>query len=171
MGGTVIAHAASLMSEKVVGLIGVDARENIEYPLTREELKGMTDPMKENFPSGSRQFVEGMLSSQTDSKLRDWILADMSAAPPHVALSAIDEMMDQYITGDAAKIFEKTRVPVVTVNADMWPINYEGNRRHMFSYDAIVLKGADHFLMMNRTKDFNEALKKALQMLDELNNG
>lgn len=35
----------------------------------------------------------------------------------------------------------------------------------MFSYDAIVLKGADHFLMMNRQDEFNRALEKAIQML------
>jgi len=47
----------------------------------------------------------------------------------------------------------------------MWPINYEGNRRHMFSYDAIVLEGADHFLMMDRAEDFNRALEKAINMI------
>jgi hypothetical protein len=33
----------------------------------------------------------------------------------------------------------------------------------MSSFDAIVLKGADHFLMMNRTEEFNRALEKAIQ--------
>jgi hypothetical protein len=44
-------------------------------------------------------------------------------------------------------------------------LNYEANRRHMFSFDAIVLKDADHFLMMNRPKDFNHALEKAIQLI------
>jgi len=43
--------------------------------------------------------------------------------------------------------------------------NYEANRRHMFSYHAIVLKKADHFLMMSRAEDFNIALEKAINML------
>jgi hypothetical protein len=30
----------------------------------------------------------------------------------------------------------------------------------MLSYDAIILKEADHFLMMNRPAEFNEALGK-----------
>ncbi len=165
MGGLVIAEAASLMPDRVIGLVGIDTLENIEYPMTSDELKKMTAPLEKDFRSGSRQFVEGMLSPQTDPKLREWILSDMSAAPPHVALSAINEMMAQYITGDVAKEFDKIQIPVVTVNADLWPINYEANRRHMFSFDAIVLKGADHFLMMNRPNDFNKALEKALQML------
>ncbi len=165
MGGSVIAEAARLMSDSVIGLIGIDTLENIEYPMTPEELKKMISPLEKDFRTGSRQFVGEMISPQTDPQLREWILSDMSAAPPIVALSAMNEMMTQYITGEAAKIFEKIRIPVVTVNGDMWPVNYEANRRHMFSYDAIVLKKADHFLMMNRAEEFNLALEKAILMI------
>lgn len=165
MGGSVIAEAARLMPTRVIGLIGVDTLENIEYPMTREELNQMIDPLEKDFGKGSRQFVGEMISSQTDPQLREWILSDMSAAPPAVALSAMNEMMSQYITGESAKIFDEIRIPVVTVNGDLWPINYEANRRHMFSFDAIVLKEADHFLMMDRAEEFNRALEKAINMI------
>ena len=165
MGGSVIAEAARLMSNRVIGLIGIDTLENIEYPMTREELKKMIAPLEKDFRAGSRQFVGEMISPRTDPQLREWILSDVSAAPPAVALSAMNEMMTQYITGEAAKAFEKIRIPVITVNGDLWPINYEANRRHMFSYDAIVLKKADHFLMMDRPEEFNRALEKAIHIL------
>jgi len=165
MGGSVIAEAARLMPNRVVGLIGVDTLDNIEYPLTVEEFKKMIAPLEKDFRTGSRQFIEQMISPQTDPQLREWILSDVSAAPPAVALSAMTEMMTQYIKGEAAKVFENIRIPVITVNGDLWPINYEANRRHMFSYDAIVLNKADHFLMMNRPEEFNRALEKAIHML------
>jgi len=167
MGGSVIPEAARLMPKRVMGLIGVDTLENIEYPMTQKELKKLMAPLKKDFRTGARQFVGQMISPNTDLKLRDWILSDMSAAPPVVALSAMKEMMTQYITGEAAKIFEEVRIPVITVGGDAWPINYEANRRHMFSYDAIVLPKADHFLMMDRPEEFNRALEKAIQMLSE----
>ena len=165
MGGSVIAEAARLIPNRVKGLIGVDTLENIEYPITREELKKMIAPLEKDFRAGSRQFVEEMISPQTDPQLREWILSDMSAAPPAVALSAMNNMMSQYITGEAAKIFDEIRIPVITVNGDMWPVNYEANRRHMLSFDAIVLKGADHFLMLNRPEQFNRALETAISKL------
>lgn len=167
MGGSVTAEAASLMPDRVIGLIGVDTLTNIEYPMAREELEKMIAPFEENFPDGTRRFAGEMISSQTDLDLREWILSDMSAAPPGAALSAMREMMMQYVTGDAAKIFRKIRIPVVTINGGLWPVDYEANRRHMLSFDTIVLKGADHFLMMNRAADFNNALEKAIVMLTE----
>lgn len=165
MGGSVIAEAARLMPNNLIGLVGIDTLENIEHPMTTQELKKMLAPLEKDFRTGSRQFVEEMILPTTDRQLREWILSDVSAAPPAVALSAMNEMMRQYITGEAAKIFEQIRVPVITVNGDLWPINYEANRRHMFSFDAIILKKADHFLMMNRIDEFNAALEKAICIL------
>jgi pimeloyl-ACP methyl ester carboxylesterase len=165
MGGSVIAEAARLMPDRVIGLIGIDTLDNIEYPLTGEQLKTMLAPLEENFQTGSRLFVGGMILPDTDPRLRDWILSDVSSAPPPIALNAINEMLTQYVTGDAAKVFEQIRIPVITVNGDTSPIAYEANRRHMFSYDAIVMKKADHFLMMDQPKEFNLALEKAINML------
>ena len=121
--------------------------------------------LEKDFPAAARQFIAEMISPRTDPQLREWIESDISAAPPAVALSAMREMLLQYVTGEAAKIFDELRIPVLTVNGDLWPINYDANRRHMFSFDAIVLKGADHFLMMTRPEEFNLALEKAIQTI------
>ena len=163
MGGSVIAEAARLMPERVVGLIGVDTLENVEYPLTAAEAAQMTAPLERDFAAGTRAFVGQMLRPETAPELREWILADMAAAPPAVALSAMRHMLAQFVSGDAAKIFADVRVPVVGVNGDLWPIAYAANRRHMASYDAIVLAGADHFLQLARPAEFNRALAEALR--------
>jgi pimeloyl-ACP methyl ester carboxylesterase len=167
MGGSIIAEAARLMPRRVIGLIGIDTLENVEYTMTREERQKMVDPLEENFQNGVRQFVGGMIASKTDPELREWILSDMSAAVPSVAMSAMNELLAQYVNDKAAKVFDEIRIPVITVNGDLWPIDYEANRRHMFSYDAIVLKEAGHFLMMARPDDFNKALEQAILMLTE----
>jgi len=165
MGGTVIAEAARLMPDRVLGLIGVETLENIEYPLNQEALDGMIAPLREDFKTGSRQFVESMMLPQMDAELRNWILSDMASAPPDVALSAVYETINQFITGEAASMFDEIKVPVIVVNGDMNEIDYEANRRHMHSFDAIILENADHFLMMNRPDEFNRALEKAISML------
>lgn len=167
MGGAVIAEAARLMPKRVKGLIGVDTYDNIEYPLSNEEFNMMMAPLKKDFKSGTRQFVQQMLSQNTDSQLNEWIKADMSAAPSSIALSAMEEYLSQFITGHTAKLFDSIQIPVMAISCDMWPINYEANRRHMFSFDAIVIKKADHFLMMNRSDEFNKALKQAIKSIVE----
>ncbi len=165
MGGSVIAEAARLMPNRVIGLIGVDTLGNIEYPMTPEELKNMLAPLETDFVNGTKQFVEQLILPSMNPQLREWIISDMSAAPSAAALSATNSMMEQYITGEAAKIFEEIQLPVISVNSDMWPVDYEANRRHMSFYEAIILKGADHFPMLDRPKEFNHALEKAVRMI------
>ena len=79
-----------------------------------------------------------------------------------MAVSALQQMMSLYITGGAAEVFDAIQAPVVCVNADLWPVNYEANRRHMAFFETITLQGADHFLMLNRGEEFNRALEKAI---------
>ena len=165
MGGSVIAEAARLMPDPVIGLIGVDTLENIEYPMTPEELDEMIAPLEEDFPGGTRKFIEQMMLPGTDPKLQQWILSDIASAPKTIALSATREMMSQYITGEAAKVFDGIKVPVVTVNGGLWPVDFAANRRHMVSFDALILKQADHFLMMNRPEEFNPLLAEAIERI------
>lgn len=165
MGGPVIAEAARLMPKRVIGLIGVDTLENIAHPMTEEGLRQMTLPLEKDFTAGLRAFVGEMIAPETNPALRAWILSDMAAAPSGVAISALREMATRFITGEAATIFETIKVPVISVNGDLWPINFEGNRRYMMSYDALVLKDADHFLMMNRQAEFNRALASAISTI------
>ena len=77
----------------------------------------------------------------------------------------MEENLSRFTTGYVARIFDEIRVPVMTINGDMWPIDYDANRRHMRSFEAIVIKGADHFLMMNRPDEFNKALEKAIMAI------
>jgi pimeloyl-ACP methyl ester carboxylesterase len=165
MGGPVIAEAATLMPERMIGLIGVDTFDNIEFSMTRADADKMIAPLIDDFRTESRAFVADMLLPSTDPQIREWILADMSAAPPFVALSALEEMLAQHITGEAATIFAEIKVPVVSVMGDLWPVNVVGNRRHMHSFDAIILKDSDHFLMLDRPNAFNQALEQAVHTI------
>lgn len=125
----------------------------------------MLAPLAANFPAGTRAFVEPMFLSTTDPELRDWVLNDMAAAPPFVALSALEEMGSQHEYGDAARIFEGLHVPIIAVNSDLWPIDMDTNRRHMGSFEAIVLKGSDHFLMLDHPARCNQALIQAIHTI------
>jgi len=167
MGGVVVAQAARLMPERVIGIIGVDTLQNVEYRPTQEGFDAMMVPFKSDFRAASRGFVESMFRPDSDPLVREWILQDMPAAPAHVAVSALEEMMSLYITGEMAAMFKEIPVPVVAVNADLWPTDAEANRRHMESFDAIIIKNSDHFLMLNRAEEFNSALEDAIGMIME----
>jgi len=164
MGALVIAEAARLMPEKAIGLVAVDDLQNVEYLLGEEQFKEMTTPFKEDFKKGVRGFVIGMLRSD-NSLVNEWVISDMSLADPRVALSAITGSLGGYLTGDVAKLFDELDLPVVAVNADLWPTDVEANRRHIKDFELIELDGLDHFLMLKAPERFNPALEQAVKMI------
>ncbi|MEZ4386171.1 MAG: alpha/beta hydrolase [Candidatus Krumholzibacteriia bacterium] len=166
MGGLVIAEAARLLPGRVLGLIAVDALHNVEYPVTEARATEMLAPLEADFPAACRQFSGSMIRPDMDPALAAWIPADMASAPPHVAVSAMRRYMDAWISGAGPAVFEALPLPVVAVCADMWPVDEEANRRHMQSFDALVLDGTDHFLMLGAAGEFNRALAEAVAMLE-----
>lgn len=163
MGGPVIANAAAAMPEKVAAIIGVDTLVNVEYPMTKEQFLKMREPMEKDFAKGVKEFVKSMFRPDSDAKVRQWVLSDMPAAPKKVAMSALDQMMGLYITKQMATMFEKIHIPVRLVNADLWPVDFEANKRHISDFGVSVITNTDHFLMMNRPDEFNKALEKTVK--------
>ena len=166
MGGLVIAEAAHLLPGRVLGLIGVDSLHDLGFPVTEEHAAEMIAPLESDFPAACRQFAAAMILPDTDSDLAEWIQADMAAAPAGVALSAMRDYMAQWITGEGPDLFEELPLPVVAVCADLWPVDAEANRRHMSSFEAIVLERTDHFLMLSAAEKFNRALEEAIAKIN-----
>jgi len=165
MGGLVIAEAARLLPGRVLGLIGVDSLHNLDFPVTEEHAAGMIAPLEADFAPACRQFAAAMILPDTDADLAEWIQADMAAAPAEVGLSAMRGYMQEWISGSAPALFDALPLPVVAVCADLWPVDAEANRKHMRFFEAIVLEGTDHFLMLSATEDFNRALEAAIAMI------
>lgn len=162
MGGPVVAHAARLLPDRVRGLIGVDTFHNLDQEMTQEEMDEWLVPLRSDFREGTSEFVAGMFVSETDEKLRDWVIADMSAARPAVALSAMEQMLNDRMTGKASAVFDGLEIPVVAINADLWPTDVEANRRHVHSFDAVIMEGTGHFLHMARPEAFNASLAEVI---------
>lgn len=165
MGGLVIAEAARLLPGRVLGLIAIDSLHSLDFPVTEAQASAMIAPLEADFRSACRQFVAGMMRPGIHPELAAWIQADMSAAPAEVAVSAMRDYMAQWVSGSAPELFEELPLPVVAVCADLWPVNAKANRRHMHSFEAIVLEGTDHFLMLGAAEEFNPALEEAIEKI------
>ena len=111
-------------------------------------MRKFVQPFEEDFARQVGEFVRGMFPKGADARLVDWIAADMSCAIPQVGISAMRNYTGLFVGGEAAKMFEQLKVPVRAVNADLWPTNPEANRRHMASFEVVIMKGVGHFPML-----------------------
>jgi pimeloyl-ACP methyl ester carboxylesterase len=170
MGGGVIAEAARLMPEKVKAIIGIDTLQNVAEKLPQNVLDEMVEPFEVNFKDAAQNFIIPMFPKGTEKKLINWVKEDMSSAPKEVALSAFRNYMGQYISNEASQVFENITVPVVSINARLWPTSSDDNRKHIKNYKLFYIEETGHFPMLEKPETFNKLLTEALKYIKAENN-
>ncbi len=93
----------------------------------------------------------------------------MSSAPKEIALSAFRNYLGQYVNGEAATVFKDITIPVVSINARLWPTAPEENRKHIKNYQLFYIEGTGHFPMLEKPEEFNMLLKKAINSIESDN--
>jgi pimeloyl-ACP methyl ester carboxylesterase len=163
MGGEIVATAASLEPNRVIGIIGVDTLHNVEEDINEQMVQGMTDGMKKDFKGWMRDFVEEITGKDIKPELKKRITDEMASAPPDISINTFEQYVDKLRDRKIAKLFMEIKVPVRCVNADLWPMNAEANRKYMASFDFKIMKRAGHFLMLERAEEFNKLLEESIE--------
>src|SRR5829696_3179342 len=120
MGGDVVVEAARRLHPRVRGLVWVDVYRNLDESGsdvgTEERTAAFMAPFRADFGAATRAFVRRIAGADTDPDpdLVDRIADDMAAAPPHIALDA----MQHAISNERAAIagLRHTAVPIVAIN-------------------------------------------------------
>ncbi len=158
MGGDVIVEAARKLPGRVAGLIWVDTYKQIGPPRTPEQIQAFLAPFRTNFPESTRTFVTSMFGPEADPELVERIVADMSSAPPVVALGAMESALAN--AGQIPAALQELKLPVVAVNPDNAPTDEASLESH--GVRVRYVEGTGHFPMAEDPREFNSVLRKAI---------
>lgn len=155
MGGDVIVDAALELRDRVVGLVWVDAYDDLDEPSSPEAISTFLAPFRDDFGAAARAFVRTMFLPGADPGLVEWVSADMSAAPPAIAL---DVAVASFSNGRAIPgLLRELQAPVVAINTGWLRPDVESLRRH--GVGALVLSDLGHFPMLEAPARFNAVLR------------
>ena len=163
MGGAVILEAAHLLGDRVVGLVPVDTLQDVEEHTDPKEADEMAAKMKADYRGTTAAFARQYLfAPSTPPAVADRVLAATAAFPPEISISAL---RNNWLY-DSARGFDAVKVPIVAVNGDRFPTNFEANRRHAPQFDAVIMKGVGHYPMLEDPARFGALLDEALGKID-----
>jgi pimeloyl-ACP methyl ester carboxylesterase len=154
MGGDVIVEAARGLSGRVAGLVWVDAYRTLGGTQSQEKIEGFLTPFRTDFVTATRNMVRGMFLPSSDSNLVEWVVADMSAAPPEVAIDALEHAVTfepAILTG-----LREISAPVVAINPDYRPNDIAALQS--FGVRTVLMSGVGHFAMLEDPETFNRLL-------------
>jgi pimeloyl-ACP methyl ester carboxylesterase len=159
MGGDVILEAARQLPGRVRGMIWVDSYTQLSNFPTVEQVRSRMAPFRANFVEETRAFVRRMFSSSADPSLVERVAADMSAAPPEIALAAMESAwtFGTVVPG----ILRDLGVPLVAINPEVPPTDMDSMHRNRV--EVVLMSGVGHFLMMEDPAHFNECLTKVVK--------
>jgi pimeloyl-ACP methyl ester carboxylesterase len=159
MGGPVALEAARRLGHRVVGIVPVDTLTHVDGGLRPEELDAFFAPFYADYPAAVEKFIRAwMFLPGADPKLIDGIVARAVSTPAEVGLSALQNAF----RNDARPALRELRVPIHALNADKFPTNADAARRYAPQFDATILKGHGHYLMLENPSEFGEALGRIL---------
>lgn len=162
MGGDVIMDAARRLPDRVEGLVWVDTYGHLGTPRTLEQIQEFLAPFRADFQETTRTFVRDMLFRPgADESLVEWVTADMSSAPPKVALGSLESSFT--VGRVVTEALEALDLPVVAINPAEPPTDIESMER--YGVDVVLMPGVGHFLMMEDPQGFNVLLA---DVIDEL---
>ena len=161
MGGSVILEAASILGNRVKGLIGVDTFQDFESVFPEDQFKSFFQPFQDNFVETTKNFVRSMFPPTADSLLIESIASDMSPAPREVALGSFQGLFEF----TPIPVLEQIKVPIFCINSDMYPVNIEAGKKYSTKFEIRFMKGYGHFLHQEDPDMFNKMLEEILEEL------
>jgi pimeloyl-ACP methyl ester carboxylesterase len=162
MGGDVIAAAARLLPhEQIAGLVMVDTYKKLGPGRTPEQVEAFVAKFRTDFKDSVRSFVRSMFSTYADSALVEWVANDMSSAPPTIAISALQSAFSY--SREITKALSEVKLPVTAINSDNSPTDMASMQR--YGVKVVIIPRVGHFIMMEDTKRFNEALETVIEKM------
>lgn len=163
MGGPVALEAASLLGERVIGIIGVDTFKSLGLPPPpRDAVDRSVAPFRLDFIGQMHRFVPTLFREGADPSFVRKVADDMSREPAPIAIASLESLNAM----DYARVLPGVRAPIVAIDSDVGPAASEARiRRAAPSFHLIVLKGDGHFLMLEDPGRFNPILLREIEAL------
>jgi pimeloyl-ACP methyl ester carboxylesterase len=161
LGGPVAVEAALLLPGKVLGVVGVDTFQAIDYVITPEDAQERADLFQRDFSGGLKQMVAMLFHKDADPAVVADAEKRMAGTSPEAARSMLLSLAG-YDEGAAAR---RLRAPLRAINGDLYPTDIAGNRKVKPDFDAVIMKHMGHYPMLERPEEFNQRVAEVVASL------
>jgi pimeloyl-ACP methyl ester carboxylesterase len=162
MGGPVALASYPLLADRARGVIAVESLHDVEAEMPAEALEGWAKTLEADYDGTMQMMVNGMFGDEGSPELRDWVLAQALTADPAAMIALIRD----YVNVDLEAWISAVPVPVRAINAAPRPpvipeTRTESNQKYA-DFDAVLLEGVGHYILLEDPDDFNELLRLEL---------
>jgi pimeloyl-ACP methyl ester carboxylesterase len=161
LGGPVAIEAALLMPDRTVGVVGVDTFQALDQTIGADEVRRRAEQFGEDYAGALKEMVGLLFHKDADPALVADAEKRMSGTSP-AAAKAMFLGMAGYDLGASAR---RLRAPLRAINGDLYPTDFEGNRKIKPDFDAVIMGHMGHYPMLERPAEFNRLVAETVAAL------
>jgi len=159
LGGSVAIEAALLMAGRVVGVVGIDTFQTLDYAITAEEARERAEAFRQDYAGSMEAMVKMLFHPDADAAIVAEAERRMMATSPETAYA----MFMGTAGYDMAAAARRLTVPLRAVNGDLYPTDVEDVRKIKPDFKAVIMKHMGHYPMLERPDEFDEHVAAAVR--------
>jgi len=167
LGGPVAVEAALLMPGRVLGVVGVDTFQSLDYKITPEEAKQRAEAFRKDFAGSVQEMTKALFHPDADPA----VMADAERRMAKTSPEAAYAMFMGLAGYDPAAAAGKLTVPLRAINGDLYPTDVAGVRKIKPDFDVVVMKHMGHYPMLERPDEFNARVAEVVSGLTKNRSG
>ncbi|PWT99550.1 MAG: hypothetical protein C5B52_10515 [Bacteroidetes bacterium] len=167
MGGEIILQVANTIPDKIIGLVGIDNIKDVitSYnPKQKKEIAHFIQELKIHYDSIVPVFIKQSLfpPNYNDTASMNRVINDVQLMDSYIAIQTFTSLTN-FSLKDAG-LLSNLKVPLHLIVSDYSPMN-EANVKKYCKAGLFVktIHGTGHYPMIEKPKEFNEALDQTLQ--------
>ena len=166
MGGPVALFAARRLPGRVLGIVAVDTLHNAEQEFPSAMVEMLAAGFEADFESAMRGAVNRMLGEGVEPEIGEWVAERACSADPQATVA----ILRAFAGFDAGAAMRAADVPIRAINAApasplQPPTEIELNRKYA-DYDAVIVEGVGHFLLLEAPERINPLLAEAIAEIE-----
>jgi pimeloyl-ACP methyl ester carboxylesterase len=152
LGGPVAIEAALLMPGRVIGVVGVDTFQSLDYQITPEEARQRAEAFRKDYRASVKEMTRALFHPDADPAIVAEAERRMQKTPPDAAYAIFMGLAGYDVAASARRL----TVPFRAINGDLYPTDVAGVRKIKPDFEAYIMKHMGHYPMLERPDEFNK---------------
>jgi sigma-B regulation protein RsbQ len=151
LGGPSAVEAALVLPGTVVGVVGIDTFQRLDYTYTSDEARQRAEAFRADFSGSMKAMVKALFHADTDPALIAETEQRMMKTSPAAAYAMFLGMAGYDVAASARKL----TVPLRAINGDLYETDIQAVRKIKADFDAVIMKHVGHYPMLEKPDEFN----------------
>jgi len=151
LGGPVAIEAALLLLGKVLGVVGVDTFQSLDYRMEPAQARQRAEAFRDDYARSLKAMVKMLFHPDADPGLMADAEQRMTSTSPNAAYQMFLSISG-YVPADSAR---RLTVPLRAINGDIYPTDIPAVRAVKPDFEVIVMTHMGHYPMLERPAEFN----------------